>query len=104
MDVVLKLSFHTGIDEGRVPDLVCRTFQEGRIEHAEIQKPVADSSVQFGDDRIVRPRLEPEEHPVLQLHHPDRVERGRRMVVEDIVVERLAYIVRDLVLVAFPEH
>ena len=74
VDVVFQLSLDTRIDKSRVPHRVGRSFKECRIQGAETQDPVADTSVQFRDDRLVGPRLEPYENPVLQLPHADRVE------------------------------
>ena len=85
-DVVPELSFGSGVDEGRVPDLVPVALGEGRVENAVGHDPASYSSIYLGDDGIVRPRLQPEEDPVLQLHHPHGVVRSRR-IVEEILVE-----------------
>ena len=73
MDVVPQLTLHSSVDEGGVPDRVGVALEEGRVEVVPVGYPVTDTSVQLGNNSVVRPWLEPQEDSVLQLGDPDRV-------------------------------
>ena len=102
MDKVPQLALCTGIDIGGIPLRVFRFPDQVRLVEVIVEDPVSDTAVHLGDDIFVSPRLQPEEKPVLQFHHPDRIGRGVGMVIEDSVVEFLAELVGNLVVVGLP--
>ena len=104
VDEIPQLSFHSGIDKRRVPHRVRCPFQECRIESAVAQDSAPDATVQFGDNRIVRPWLQPQEHPVLQFHHPHGIEGTCGIVIEYAIVELAPRLVSDLILITLAEH
>ena len=105
MNVVTQLALHSGVNECGVPNRVGVALKEGRIKIVPVGYPVPDTSVQLGYDRVVRPRLESQEYPVLKLGNPDRVV-GVGRVVELVLIKLPADLVgsRDLVLVPLPEY
>ena len=83
----------------KTPGLVLVSgYEELRLESVETQHLVPDSSVQVRHDRIRVPRLDFNEDPVLQIHHPGRVGALGRVQQEDVPVERpsnrVCYVVR----------
>ena len=106
VEVVAELAFRAAVDVGGVPDGVAALrFQVAvRREHVVVQELVADSDIDGRYDGVRGPRLELQEHFVLELHYPQRVGGRVRIQVELIVVQffSVGIVHADLVFVYLP--
>lgn len=89
VEVVAELAFRAAVDVGGVPDGVAAlSFQVAvRREHVVVQEFVADSDVDGRNDGVRGPRLEFQEHLVLEFHDSQRVGSRVWIQIELIVIQ-----------------
>ena len=89
MEIVLELAFHAAVQICRVPHHVSALLLEVTVrgEHVVVQQLVSDTGVDGRYDGVVCPRLELDEHFVLEFHDSQGVSGFQRIQIELSVVQ-----------------